>query len=74
MKKVSKFIILTFIVGGLLIARSGKSNTRVEQKNTHQKSEHYWVQYHSDKDNDQLDRKRSHKRRRKVRRPVKGLR
>ena len=39
------------------------------------KSEHYWVKDHSeDNDNNQLNRKRSHKRRRKVRKPSKGLR
>ena len=70
MKIVSSFIIITFIVFGLVFARS---NTRIEEKNTQVKNENYWVKGHSDS-NDQLDRKRSHKRRRKIRKPVKGLR
>ena len=74
MKTIGKIIILTFVVGGLIFARSGKSDPRAERKSDQVKSEHYWVKDHSDNDNDKLDRKRSHKRRRKVRKPVKGLR
>ena len=75
MKTVGKIIILTFVVGGLIFARSGKSDPRAERKSDQVKSEHYWVKDHS-KDNSigQLDLKRSHKRRRKIRKPVKGLR
>ena len=74
MKTIGKIIILTFVVGGLIFARSGKSDPRAERKSDQVKSEHYWVKDHSENDNDQLDRKRSHKRRRKIRKPVKGLR
>ena len=74
MKTIGKIIILTFVVGGLIFARSGKPDPRVEG-NSQVKSEHYWVKDHSnDYGGDQLDRKRSHKRRRKIRKPVKGLR
>jgi hypothetical protein len=38
------------------------------------KSNHYWVKDVSDKSDIKLDRKRSHKRRRRIRKPVKGLR
>ena len=75
MKTIGKTIILTFVVGGLIFARSGKSDPRAERKSDQVKSEHYWVKDHSkDNSGDQLDRKRSHKRRRKIRKPVKGLR
>ena len=71
MKVAYKVLVLALLVGGLVFARSGKNNSRVEEKKV--KSEHYWVKDHSE-DNDQLNRKRSHKRRRKVRKPSKGLR
>ena len=74
MKTIGKIIILTFVVGGLIFARSGKSDPR-ERKSDQVKSEHYWIKDHSnDNGGDQLDRKRSHKRRRKIRKPVNGLR
>ena len=67
-------IIITFIVSGLIFARTGKNVERTENKNLNVKDHHYWVKDYSNNDNDQLDRKRSHKRRRKIRKPVKGLR
>ena len=74
MKTTGKLFILTFVVGGLIFARSAKLDPRVDG-NSQVKSEHYWVKDHSsDNSGDQLDRKRSHKRRRKIRKPVKGLR
>ena len=74
MKTTSKLFILTFVVGGLIFARSAKPDPRAEST-SQVKSEHYWVKDHSnDNGGDQLDRKRSHKRRRKIRKPVKGLR
>ena len=73
MKTLGNFIILTFIVGGLLFARTAKDTKRAEAKNLNAKNHHYWLKGHSVND-DQLDRKRSHKRRRKIRKPVKGLR
>ena len=72
MKILRDTIIITFIVSGLIFARTGKDVKRAEDKNFKAKNQHYWVKDHSD--NDQLDRKRSHKRRRKIRKPVKGLR
>ena len=74
MKIIGKIIILTFVVGGLIFARSAKPDPSAEGT-SQVKSEHYWVKDHSkDNSGDQLDRKRSHKRRRKIRKPVKGLR
>ena len=74
MKTMSKVILVTFIVGGLIFARTGKSDPRGVEKNAQSKSNHYWVKDVSDNSDVKLDRKRSHKRRRKIRKPVKGLR
>ena len=71
METVYKILLVTLLVGGLVFARSGKNNPRVEKV----KSEHYWVKDQSENsDENKLERKRSHKRRRKIRKPVKGLR
>ena len=67
-------LILTFIVGGLIFARTGKDIKRAENTNLKVKNQHFWVKDHVDEDKSQLDRKRSNKRRRKIRKPVKGLR
>ena len=74
MKTMSKVILVTFIVGGLILARTGKSDPRSVEKNAQSKSNHYWVKDVSDNSDVKLDRKRSHKRRRKIRKPIKGLR
>ena len=74
MKIMRYTLILTFIVVGLIFARTGKDIKRAEAKDLKVKNQHYWVKDHSENNNDKLDRKRSHKRRRKIRKPVKGLR
>ena len=74
MKRMKKIIIVTFVVGGLIFARTGKNNPRNGVDTTQYKNNHYWVKDVSDKSDIKLDRKRSHKRRRKIRKPVKGLR
>ena len=75
MKIMMKVIIVTLVVGGLIFARTtGKNGLRSEGVKTQSKSNHYWVKDVSDKSDIKLDRKRSHKRRRKIRKPVKGLR
>ena len=74
MKIMKKVIIVTLVVGGLIFARTGKNNLRSEGVKTQSNSNHYWVKDVSDKSDIKLDRKRSHKRRRKIRKPVKGLR
>ena len=74
MKIFRNTIILTFIVGGLIFARTDRSESKVEGKNLKVKNQHYWVKDHADEDKGQLERKRSNKRRRKIRKPVKGLR
>ena len=73
METAYKIFFVTLLAGGLIFARSGKNNSRVEVKKL--KSEHYWVKDQSENgDKNKLDRKRSHKRRRKIRKPIKGLR
>ena len=68
-----KIVVFVLLVVGFVFARSGENKSRVEANKVN--SEHYWVKDHSeDNGNNQLDRKRSHKRRRKIRKPVKGLR
>ena len=74
MKILKNTIIIVFIICGLIFACTGKDIKRAEAKDLKVKNQHYWVKDHSDNDNDKLDRKRSHKRRRKIRKPVKGLR
>ena len=69
-----KIFFIMILSGGFIFARTGKNNPRmIEKKKV--KSDYYCVKNNSeDFSNDQLDRKRSHKRRRKIRKPVKGLR
>ena len=74
MKIFNNIIIITLIVGGLVFARTDRSVSKLECKNVKLKNQHYWVKDHVDEDKGQLDRKRSNKRRRKIRKPVKGLR
>ena len=74
MKTMKKVMIVTLVVGGLIFARTEKGDLRSEGVKTQSKSNHYWVKDVSDKSDIKLDRKRSHKRRRKIRKPVKGLR
>jgi len=74
MKILRNTFILTFIVMGLVFARTGKDIKRADSMNLKVKNQHYWVKDYVDEDKSQLDRKRSNKRRRKIRKPVKGLR
>jgi len=71
---MKKTIIVTLMVTGLIYARSEKKNPNIENGKTQRESGHYWVKDVSDKSDIKLDRKRSHKRRRKIRKPIKGLR
>ena len=73
MKLIINFLVLSILAGGLLFARSGEGSSRVSQKKI--KNDYYVVKDHSfSKDDNKLDRKRVHKRRRKIRKPIKGLR
>ena len=74
MKMMKKIIVVTFVAGGLIFAHTGESDLRNGGVKTQSKNNHYWVNDVSDKSDIKLDRKRSHKRRRKIRKPIKGLR
>ena len=74
MKIFRNAIIITFIVSGLVFARTGRGVNKAEDKKLKVKNQHCWVKDHAVEDKGQLDRKRSNKRRRKIRKPVKGLR
>ena len=67
------FVLITCFVCGLLFARTGNDSKNLT-KNLNPNNKHYLIEDFSDKNNDKLDRKRTHKRRRKIRKPVKGLR
>ena len=72
MKSVYKLLVVTFIFSGLIFARDIKKNPRVVEKRA--VNDHYIIKDQYYNDDKQLDRKRSHKRRRKIRKPLKGLR
>ena len=74
MKILRHMVVFTFIAFGLLFPRTSRDIQRVDDKNLEVKNKHYWVKNHVEDDIDQLDRKRSHKKRRKIRKPIKGLR
>ena len=75
MRNICGIILFTLLVGGIVFARGVKNNPRVEAAKVNVKSGHDWVKDQSENsDQNKLDRKRSHKRRRKIRKPVKGLR
>ena len=74
MKIMKKVIVVTLVVSGLIFARTGKNDLRSEGVKTKTKGNHYWVKDVSDTSDIKLERKRSHKRRRKIRKPIKGLR
>tara|TARA_B100000315_G_C14436015_1_gene522464 strand:+ start:702 stop:923 length:222 start_codon:yes stop_codon:yes gene_type:complete len=73
MGNIYNFLFVALLAGALVFGRSGKSDQRVEVKKVN--SDHYWIKDQSENNNDKkLERKRSHKRRRKMRKPHKGLR
>ena len=74
MKNKKRIILVTFVISGIMFARTADNNPKIEVGNKQSKSNHYWVEGISDNGDVKLDRKRSHKRRRKIRKPVKGLR
>ena len=72
MKTMYKLLAVTLIFGGLIFSRDVKKNSRVIEKRVI--NDHYIVKDEFHDNDKQLDRKRSHKRRRKIRKPMKGLR
>lgn len=73
MKVLRVFVLLTFVIACLVFAREKKESARLVS-DYQVKNKHFWVKDHGIEVDDQLNRKRSHKRRRKIRRPIKGLR
>ena len=75
MKSRYKLSTILLLIASFTFARSEINNINVKKENNQLKNKHYWVKDLSDGKNEvQLDRKRSHKRRRKIRKPIKGLR
>ena len=75
MKLYRKVFIVTFILLGIMVSRertnAGTSEIKLINGDNKQ---HYYFKDCAYQDDNQLDRKRSHKRRRKIRKPIKGLR
>ena len=68
--KLYRMVILIVLVFGVMFARDGKpSSQQVREINKDR-----YFNHSIDYDDRDLDRKRSHKRRRKIRRPIRGLR
>lgn len=75
MNVIFKILFLTLIVGTFVFARNGRKDVGSADQITKGKTtEHYWDNGKAGGGDDSLERKRSHKRRRKVRKPIKGLR
>ena len=74
MQVLRNIIILIFIAGGLLFSRTSRDLKKVDSKNLRVENKHYWVKDYSKDNQNYLDRKRTHKKRRKIRKPIKGLR
>ena len=73
MNILSKVLILVVVLGSLVFSRSGANRVRGVDVSDQSKNKHFWVV--ADDIGDEIDRrKRSHKRRRKIKRPRKGLR
>ena len=73
MKVLLRVFVVTFLCFGVIFAKEKNNNLRTVVKK--ERVDHYWEkqQYKHD-ESSQLERKRSHKRRRKIRKPIKGLR
>ena len=71
MKLLRNVFIVVFLVSGILLARTDKD---VRKTSDRDKNQYYLIKGHAEDNKGQLDRKRSHKRRRKMKKPVKGLR
>ena len=72
MKLCIRFLVVATLFAGIIFAKERKNNSRVVVKKV--KTDYSFVKDQSHNEDSQLERKRSHKRRRKIRRPIKGLR
>ena len=73
MSAIYKILFILFLSMGLIFARSGRNNPTVDKKNIKSQYSLKKDQY-DESGKTQLERKRTHKRRRKIRKPIKGLR
>tara|TARA_Y100000758_G_C15741202_1_gene308422 strand:- start:242 stop:460 length:219 start_codon:yes stop_codon:yes gene_type:complete len=72
MKLLSRVFVVTVLCFGVIFAKEKKNNLRIVVKK--ERVDLYWEKQQEQNDENQLERKRSHKRRRKIRKPIKGLR
>ena len=76
MKLIINCLIVTFIFTALIFSRNESNTFKFDEKNNRKnKIDHTWISGNNVQDDDKdLNRKRSNKRRRKIRKPIKGLR
>ena len=71
----NKLVILICVAGSFLLARSGESRSKITESFSQPKDNYYFDNNLYEDSGIKVDRrKRSHKRRRKIRKPIKGLR
>ena len=72
---LNKFLILALLLGSFAFSRSGvTSNRSFENINQNKKNYYSFKEFYGESGDEVDRRKRSHKRRRKIKRPRKGLR
>ena len=75
MSILNKVLILALLLGSFAFSRSGATSARSFENINQTKKNHYSFKEFYGESGDEIDRrKRSHKRRRKIKRPKKGLR
>ena len=75
MKTINRVTLLVFVAGSLILARTGDNRVKATKSIDKVKNNHYFDKNVSEDSGIKVDRrKRSHKRRRKIRKPIKGLR
>jgi|TARA_B100000902_G_C27269631_1_gene895573 hypothetical protein len=75
MNILNKVLIFVVILGSFVFSRSGASSNRSVENINQSRSDHYEFKDNYGDNGEEIDRrKRSHKRRRKIKRPRKGLR
>ncbi len=75
MNILNKILVLALILGSFAFSRSGATNTRSSENLNQSKKRYYsFKEFHGESSHEIDRRKRSHKRRRKIKRPSKGLR
>ena len=67
-----KIMLFCMFVGGFALSRELKKDS--QRDTAYKVSNNYLILNGDLSDNDDLDRKRSHKRRRRIKKPIKGLR